>query len=380
MSDEPLTAEQPLGHLTPDELLGGDFDTVILATVDIQGRLVGKRLSPRAFVNKVLTGIHVCTCTLAWDMDQSLEGIAVEYAGLHTGWHDFVIQPDVSTLRVAAWSDRTAICLGDAVDHDGELVPIAPRTILRRQLERLAAAGLTATTATELEFFLYRGSYESARERDYRDLVPTTTRHADYAIQETEDLEYFFGPLRRALEQSGLPADMCQGEWGLGQWEMNLDHGAPLAIADAHALFKLGVKTMGSRAGLSASFMARPETDTGIGSSCHVHVSLRDDDGRALFHDAVTDRGADALVRADGQQLPANGQRRLRRPRGDVGLRQPHRDLPRGRGIGHRHAAGVPRARRRRQPLPRARRAAGLGRRRIGALGRPRAADHRQRL
>ena len=73
---------------------------------------------------------------------------------------------------------------------------------------------------------------------------------------------------------------MCQGEWGLGQWEMNLDHGAPLAIADAHALFKLGVKTMGSRAGLSASFMARPETDTGIGSSCHVHVSLRDDDGR----------------------------------------------------------------------------------------------------
>jgi len=112
MSDEPLTAEQPLGHLTPDELLGGDFDTVILATVDIQGRLVGKRLSPRAFVNKVLTGIHVCTCTLAWDMDQSLEGIAVEYAGLHTGWHDFVIAPDLSTLRVAAWSDRTAICLG----------------------------------------------------------------------------------------------------------------------------------------------------------------------------------------------------------------------------------------------------------------------------
>ena len=297
MSDEPLTAEQPLGHLTPDELLGGDFDTVILATVDIQGRLVGKRLSPRAFVNKVLTGIHVCTCTLAWDMDQSLEGIAVEYAGLHTGWHDFVIAPDVSTLRVAAWSDRTAICLGDAVDHDGELVPIAPRTILRRQLERLAAAGLTATTATELEFFLYRGSYESARERDYRDLVPTTTRHADYAIQETEDLEYFFGPLRRALEQSGLPADMCQGEWGLGQWEMNLDHGAPLAIADAHALFKLGVKTIGSRAGLSASFMARPETDTGIGSSCHVHVSLRDDDGRALFHDADDPDGISPAIR-----------------------------------------------------------------------------------
>jgi glutamine synthetase len=296
-ADEPLTAEQPVGRLTPDELLGGAFDTVILATVDIQGRLVGKRLSPRAFVEKILAGIHVCTCTLAWDMDQSLEGIAAEYAGLHTGWHDFVIRPDVSTLRVAAWSDRTAVCLGDAVDHDGELVPIAPRTILRRQLERLAAAGLTATTATELEFFLYRGSYESARERDYRDLVPTTTRHADYAIQETEDLEYFFGPLRRALEQSGLPVGMCQGEWGLGQWEMNLDHGAPLAIADAHALFKLGVKTMGSRAGLSASFMARPETAAGIGSSCHIHVSLRDDDGRALFHDADDPDGISPAIR-----------------------------------------------------------------------------------
>ncbi|WP_320673126.1 glutamine synthetase family protein [Patulibacter defluvii] len=293
-----------IGRLTADDLLSGDFDTVVLATVDIQGRLVGKRLSPRAFVDKVLTGIHLCTCTLAWDVDQALEGIELEYAGLHSGWHDYVVRPDVSTLRVAGWSERTAICLGDAVDDRGELVPVAPRTILRRQVEALTAAGLTASTSTELEFFLYRGSYAAARAADYRDLEPTTHRHADYTIQETEDLEYFFRPLRGVLEASGLPVEMSQGEWGLGQWEMNLTHGAPLAMADAHALFKLGVKTMASRAGLAASFMARPATETGIGSSCHVHVSLRDVDGTAIFHDGDDPEGiSDAIRHAVGGVL-----------------------------------------------------------------------------
>lgn len=290
-------AERPLGRLSAEDLLSGEFDTVILATADVQGRLVGKRLSPTAFVDKVLTGIHVCTCTLAWDMDQALEGITLGYAGIHTGWHDFVVRPDVSTLRVAGWAPRTAICLGDAVDDAGELVPIAPRTILRRQLEALRARGLTASASTELEFFVYRDTYEAARLADYRDLVPTTSRHADYAIQETEGLEYFFGPLRGALEASGLAVEMSQGEWGLGQWEMNLSHDEPLAMADAHVLFKLGVKAMGSRAGLATTFMARPTTEAGIGSSCHVHVSLRDDDGTAIYHDADDPQGIGDPIR-----------------------------------------------------------------------------------
>lgn len=289
--------EPRTGRLTADDLLSGEFDTVVLATVDIQGRLVGKRLSPRAFVDKVLTGINLCTCTLAWDIDQALDEIHLDYAGIHTGWHDYVVRPDVSTLRVAGWSERTAICLGDAVDEQGELIPVAPRTILRRQLDALDALGLSASASTELEFFLYRGSYGAAQQADYRDLVPTTTRHADYTIQETEDLEYFFRPARAALEASGLPVEMSQGEWGLGQWEMNLTHHEPLAMADAHALFKLGVKTLGSRAGLAASFMARPTTDAGIGSSCHIHVSLRDAAGTAIFHDADDPAGISRSIR-----------------------------------------------------------------------------------
>lgn len=291
------TAARTTGRLTADDLLSERFDTVVLATVDVQGRLVGRRLSPRTFVDKVLSGIHLCTCTLAWDIDQSLDGISLDYAGIHTGWHDYVVRPDVSTLRVAGWSERTAICLGDAVDDRGELVPIAPRTILRRQLEALDALGLTASASTELEFFLYRESYEAARRSDYAALVPTTNRHSDYTIQETEDLEYFFRPTRAALEASGLHVEMSQGEWGLGQWEMNLGHDAPLAMADAHALFKLGVKTMGSRAGLAASFMARPTTEAGIGSSCHVHVSLRDRAGTAIYHDADDPRGISTTIR-----------------------------------------------------------------------------------
>jgi glutamine synthetase len=278
------------GRLTLDDVSRERFDTVILATVDVQGRLVGKRMSPEAFARKLPDGIHVCTCTLAWDMDQALDGIEVPFAGEHTGWHDFMVRPDVATLRVAGWAERTAVCLGDAVDHRGELVPVSPRSMLRRQLAALAELGLSARASTELEFFLYRGSYDEARAAGYRDLTPTTLTHADYAIQQSEDLEPFFQPTRRALAESGLLVELSQGEWGLGQWEMNLEHDEPLAMADAHVLFKHALKRMATKAGLAATFMARPATDTGIGSSCHIHISLTDEDGTSAFFDAAQPR------------------------------------------------------------------------------------------
>ncbi|QEC46355.1 glutamine synthetase [Baekduia soli] len=278
------------GRLTLDDLLGGRFESVILATVDVQGRLVGKRMSPRAFAQKLPDGIHVCTCTLAWDMDQALEGLAVPFAGEHTGWHDFMVRPELSTLRVAGWAQETAICLGDAVDDRGGLVPVSPRTILRRQITALADLGLHARVSTELEFFLFRTTYDDARRVGYANLEPTTLTHADYAVQQTEDLEPFFRPARQALAASGLDVELSQGEWGLGQWEMNLPHDEALAMADAHVLFKLGLKRMASRAGLAATFMARPSTEAGIGSSCHIHVSLTGAGGESLFFDPSRER------------------------------------------------------------------------------------------
>jgi glutamine synthetase len=296
-----------------DRLETGDLDrlgidTVIIAGTDIQGRMFGKRMSPRVFASKIDEGLHICTCVFAWDMAQSLDGLHVDFAGAHTGWHDFALVPDLTTLRRAAWLENTAICLADCVDeHDGAHLSIAPRSILRRQIAALEERHLKAFTATELEFYLYRGTPSELRAGGYRSMVPTTDVHADYNITEGNAMEAFFRGLRRALDESGVPVDVAQVEYGLGQWEINLDYADPLEMADRHVLYKQAVKDYATRHGYTATFMPRPMTDD-LGSSCHIHASLRDASGTAVLHDAADERGiSDAMRHAVGGVLAHAG-------------------------------------------------------------------------
>jgi glutamine synthetase len=288
-------------RLAPGDLDRMGIDTVIIAGTDIQGRMFGKRMTPRVFATKVDEGLHICTCVYAWDMAQSLDGLHVDFAGAHTGWHDFALVPDLTTLRRAAWLDDTAICLADCVDeHDGSNLAVAPRTILRRQVAALADRQLRAYTATELEFFLYRGTPSELRASGYRSMTPTTDVRADYNITEGNAMEPFFRGLRRALDDSGVPVDVAQVEYGLGQWEINLEYAEPLEMADRHVLFKQAVKDYATRHGYTATFMPRPMTDD-LGSSCHIHASLRDPSGTPLFYDAAGERRvSDALRHAIG--------------------------------------------------------------------------------
>lgn len=261
------------------------YDTVVLAGVDMQGRLFGKRMPVRRFLRGPTDGIHVCSCVYAWDVEQELGGIQVDYAGYHTGWHDFRLVPDLTTLRKAAWLPGTAIVLADSVAEDtGEPVAVSPRSVLRRQCDALAQDGRAATAATELEFFLYRGTPEQLRADGYRELRPTTQARADYLITEGDAYEEFFRPLRECLEESGVPVEMAQVEYGLGQWEVNLEYADPLEMADRHVLFKSAVKHLAARAGMTATFMPRPLTED-MGSSCHIHAGLTRD-GEPLFYDA----------------------------------------------------------------------------------------------
>jgi glutamine synthetase len=279
------------------DLDGLGIDTVIIAGTDIQGRMFGKRMSPRVFATKLEEGLHVCTCVFAWDMAQALEGLHVDFAGAHTGWHDFTLFPDLTTLRRAAWLEDTAVCLADCVDeHDGSQLAVAPRTILRRQVATLESRALRALTATELEFYLYRGTPSELRASGYRSMTPTTDVHADYNITEGNTMEPFFRGLRRALDDSGVPVDVAQVEYGLGQWEINLEYAEPLEMADRHVIFKQAVKDYASRNGYTATFMPRPMTDD-LGSSCHIHTSLRDAAGTPVFHDGSDERGVSTTLR-----------------------------------------------------------------------------------
>lgn len=283
-----------------------DVETVVVATPDIQGRLSGRRTTVDGFRAALTSGVHMSNCVFGWDIGQDATLLAdgsLTYTGMHTGIGDVALMPDLSTLRRAAWLDRTAICLADAVEPDGTPTAVAPRTVLRRELSAWQATGLRASVGTELEFYLYRGDPRASRLAGYRNLEPTTLNPADYSIYEGEVYEPFFADVRNRLQASGIDIEASQGEWGLGQWETTLRHGEPLAMADRHALYKLATRSMAARAGLSATFMAKP-FDGGPGCSSHVHLSIRDSGGLPIFwDDGAPHHVSDRLRHAIGGSL-----------------------------------------------------------------------------
>ncbi|MGZ4154733.1 MAG: glutamine synthetase family protein [Actinomycetota bacterium] len=281
--------------LSVDDLTTADFRTVIVTSADVSGRLVGKRFAPEVFRSLLDEGVAISSCVLGWDVDQ-WPGPTQAYTGHHTGWHDVRLVPDLATLRPAAWLDRTAICLADFVEMEThDLVSVAPRTVLRRQIERVERAGFTPQVASELEFALYHGTYDEGRALGYETLRPTTLARADYTVQAGDQHDRFFAGVREALTASGLDPWTSQVEWGLGQWEINLSYQRALEMADRHILFKLAVRDMAAAAGMSATFMARPFGDT-TGSSSHVHLSLLGADGGNVFHDPADPRATSATL------------------------------------------------------------------------------------
>ena len=263
----------------------GDVDTVIVAFTDHYGRVHGKRFDAVFFVNDVAeVGTHGCDYLLTVDMEmEPVTGF--EYANWELGYGDFHMVPDMATLRVADWLPATAIVLCDLVDGDThELVPVAPRTILRRQIERLDAIGFTTKAASELEYYIYEESYREVAENGFTNLTPIGWYSEDYHIMQGGREEFYNGSVRRHLTASGIPVESSKGETGRGQHEMNIRYCELLEMADRHTIMKLLMKDTADQLGISVTFMAKPETDQ-AGSSCHIHLSLWEDDENAFIGD-----------------------------------------------------------------------------------------------
>src|SRR5262245_12134866 len=151
--------------LTIEDLNTDDFDTVVVAAPDVQGRLFGRRIPLRKFLQAggaEAYRLPICTCVLAWDITQDM-GAEVPFAGFHTGWHDFVLHPDPATLRPYPGAERTAAVMADVYTEHGEPVEVAPRWVLRRQVERARVAGFQVLLGSELEFYLFEQPYRDAR-------------------------------------------------------------------------------------------------------------------------------------------------------------------------------------------------------------------------
>ncbi|MDI1456650.1 glutamine synthetase family protein [Streptomyces sp. ATE26] len=256
---------------------GGEIDTVVLAFPDMQGRLQGKRFAARFFLDEVLHhGTEGCNYLLAVDTEMNtVDGYAM--SSWDRGYGDFAMRPDLATLRRVPWHPGTALLVADLAWSDGSPVAVAPRQVLRRQLERLAGLGYTAQAGTELEFIVFKDSYEQAWDADYRGLTPANQYNVDYSILGTGRVEPLLRRLRNDMAGAGLTVESAKGECNPGQHEIAFRYDEALVTCDHHALYKTGAKEIAAQEGVSLTFMAKYNEREG--NSCHIHLSLAGADG-----------------------------------------------------------------------------------------------------
>jgi len=261
----------------------GEIDTVLTVFPDMAGRLMGKRMTGKFFVDDVLGhGLHACAYLLTVDIEmEPLPGF--QMASWNSGYHDMKASPDLSTLRRIPWLEKTALVMCDLLTEEGKPVSVSPREILKGQLARAAKLGYRVKTASELEFYLYKDTYDSAAKKHFHDLEPAGAYLEDYHILQTTKEEPIIQAIRNGMEGAGIPVENSKGEWGRGQAEINLRYADALEMADRHVIYKNGAKEIAYLKGASITFMAKPHTDR-AGSSCHLHSSFWDKSGkRNLF-------------------------------------------------------------------------------------------------
>jgi glutamine synthetase len=264
----------------------GDIDTVIVALTDMQGRLQGKRLHARFFLDEVVAhNTEACAYLLAVDTEMNtVDGY--QLASWETGYGDFMLVPDWATMRVIPWQPGTALVLADVTElgdgHGaGAPVRVSPRQVLRAQLERAAELGWTAMAGTELEFVVFEGGYERAWDSGYRSLVPANRYNADYSVLGTGRIEPLLRDIRNSMAGAGLYVESAKGECNLGQHEIAFRYADALTTADQHSIYKTGAKEIAARHGYALTFMAKPNEREG--NSCHIHLSFRAADGSPVM-------------------------------------------------------------------------------------------------
>ncbi|MGR3501648.1 glutamine synthetase family protein [Pseudaestuariivita sp.] len=274
---------------------GGSIDTVLAVFPDMQGRLMGKRFHARHFVESAFEETHCCNYLLATDLEMATpEGYAA--SSWEQGYGDYIMAPDLSTIRATPWLEGTAMVLCDILDHHTHApVPHAPRQMLKAQIARLDALGLTPMMATELEFFLFEKSFDDIRRSGFRDLAPISGYNEDYHILQTTKEESVMRRVRNHLYDAGIPVENTKGEAEAGQEELNIKYAGALACADHHTIAKHAIKEIAWQEGHAASFLAKYAHDR-VGSSSHVHQSLWKD-GAPAFHDKGGELGMSDLMR-----------------------------------------------------------------------------------
>ena len=288
------------GKLSLEELkqavASGEIDTVIAAQVDMQGRLMGKRFQAGFFVESAWEETHSCNYLQATDMEMNTVG-GYKATSWEAGYGDYTMKPDLATLRRIPWLEGTALVLCDVLDHHSHSeVPHSPRAVLKSQVARLQAMGMTAFMATELEYFLFKGSYEEAQQGGYRNLQTFSAYNEDYHIFQTTKEEAVNRAIRNGLQGADIAVENSKGEASAGQGEINVRYADALTMADRHVIIKNACKEIAWANGKALTFLAKWSNDA-AGNSSHVHQSLWSADGKTpMFHDANAEHGMSEIM------------------------------------------------------------------------------------
>jgi glutamine synthetase len=277
------------------QVASGDVDTVLVCLIDMQGRLMGKRFVAQHFVNGGYEESHCCNYLLATDFEMATpDGYAS--TSWESGYGDYIMKPDLETLRPVPWLEGTAMVLCDVLDHHTHAeVPLSPRTMLKKQIQRLEAMGLSPVMATELEFFLFEKSFDEIRKSGFRDLAPISGYNEDYHIFQTTKEEHIMRPIRNHLYAAGIPVEGSKGEAEAGQEELNIKYSDAMSTADHHTISKHAIKEIAWQQGHAVSFLPKWDENR-VGSSSHVHQSMWRD-GKNAFFDPSDELGMSDLMR-----------------------------------------------------------------------------------
>lgn len=305
---------RPRGVLQVEELEAlveeGRVDTVLAAMPDMYGRLMGKRITAHFFLEEVARqGTEGCAYLLACDVEMTpLPGYRV--TSWAAGYGDFHLQPDLGTLRLLPWLERTALVLCDVYTEHGEPQEEAPRWVLKRQVERARALGYEVLTGSELEFYLFAETYTSARDKHHHDLRTQGDYIQDYHLLQTSKDEWLIRQIRNGMDGAAVPVESSKGEWGPGQHEINLRYAPALEMADRHVVYKNGAKEIAALNGAALTFMAKWREDQ-AGNSFHLHSSLRALSGEP--REVFWERGREPLNMSDTFRSYLAGQLALAR-------------------------------------------------------------------
>ncbi len=278
------------------QVANGTVDTVLACIIDMQGRLMGKRFLAQHFVDGGWEETHCCNYLLATDLEMATpDGYAS--TSWQSGYGDYIMKPDLDTLRPVPWLEGTVMILCDVLDHHShQPIPHSPRAVLKKQIARLAEMGFDPMMATELEFFLFEKSFDEIRKSGFRDLEPISGYNEDYHIFQTTKEEHIMRPIRNHLYAAGLPIEGTKGEAEAGQEELNIKYGTAMDTADHHTIAKHAIKEIAWQQGHAVTFL--PKWDHArVGSSSHVHQSLWKD-GSPAFYDKDDKLGMSDLMRA----------------------------------------------------------------------------------